>query len=709
MARKTHLLAFLLVVLVHVALAEIRRVPQQYGTIQAAIHAAVNGDTVLVEPGTYYENIRFSGKGILIASRFILDGDETFIRNTIINGGSPQHPDTASCVLFIDGEDSTAVLAGFTLTGGRGIRWLDEHGAGTYWEGGGVLSALSSPTIRNNYIVDNEAINNARAASAGGGGIRSGDGAPRILNNVILSNRAMYGGGIVLNYCAGAVVRNNIIAENSVYQAANSPTYGGGGIWINNIPSGPRVANLIENNTLIGNSASGNPSTQVSARGGALIVWNNANVVARNNILWANMQTLGGPVFATGATFALTYSAVEGGYSGNGNINLYPAFADSGYYLTVNSPCVDAGDPGSTFDDPNVAGTAEWPSLGTARNDIGAYGGPGRSVAPPRFSRASLALAATTYDFGNILPGNAAQMKIPVVNLGASTLVIDRTQISVNTDNALTIVSVSPHSLKPAASDTIILRWAPVQNGLLQDTLLIFSNDTATASPVKIVLLGNANPTPRVNMNTTLLNLGDIDVNTLRVDTTLYLYNSGTGADSVYITLDYRGITPSATLAISSTAASIGAGDTLAIRFSIFPPAFLPPFASLYVPRVIIQTRFTPGAPRFEKNIRFRLVGAVHVEDGHNQNSPTSFALAQNYPNPFNPKTQIRFTLAQPAWVSLRVFDVLGNEVAVLKDGRMPAGIHEVSFEANALSGGVYFYTLRAGSFAATRRMILLK
>ncbi|MGH7491195.1 MAG: hypothetical protein ACREOO_02245 [bacterium] len=166
---------------------------------------------------------------------------------------------------------------------------------------------------------------------------------------------------------------------------------------------------------MIGNSSAGNPSTLVAAQGGAMIVWNNANVVARNNILWANTQTMGGPVFATGATFALTYSDVEGGYSGNGNINLYPVFADSGYYLTANSACVDAGEPALDYNDPNITGTAQWPSLGTARNDIGAYGGPGRRAAV-RFSRASIWPAATAYDFGNVLPGSVAQVEIPVFN-----------------------------------------------------------------------------------------------------------------------------------------------------------------------------------------------------------------------------------------------------------------------------------------------------
>lgn len=85
------------------------------------------------------------------------------------------------------------------------------------------------------------------------------------------------------------------------------------------------------------------------------------------------------------------------------------------------------------------------------------------------------------------------------------------------------------------------------------------------------------------------------------------------------------------------------------------------------------------------------------------------FALAQNYPNPFNPETNISYTLANSANVSLKVFSVTGAEVAILVNGNMEAGSHTVSFNAASLPSGVYFYRLDAGSFTATRKMLLLK
>lgn len=97
------------------------------------------------------------------------------------------------------------------------------------------------------------------------------------------------------------------------------------------------------------------------------------------------------------------------------------------------------------------------------------------------------------------------------------------------------------------------------------------------------------------------------------------------------------------------------------------------------------------------------------VTAGINSVTPTEFALKQNYPNPFNPTTRIEFTLGEASDVSLRIFDVMGREVASLVNGSMSAGAHSVEFDAANLSAGVYFYELKAGTFASVRKMMLLK
>ena len=96
--------------------------------------------------------------------------------------------------------------------------------------------------------------------------------------------------------------------------------------------------------------------------------------------------------------------------------------------------------------------------------------------------------------------------------------------------------------------------------------------------------------------------------------------------------------------------------------------------------------------------------------------SPTQFKLEQNYPNPFNPSTIISFTIpnvtlsgVEESRVQLKVYNILGNEVATLVDEYKAAGMHNVQFTMDNLASGIYFYTLQAGAFVESKKMIYLK
>ena len=101
----------------------------------------------------------------------------------------------------------------------------------------------------------------------------------------------------------------------------------------------------------------------------------------------------------------------------------------------------------------------------------------------------------------------------------------------------------------------------------------------------------------------------------------------------------------------------------------------------------------------------FRYITAITEETSF----PLEYNLAQNYPNPFNPTTNIRFRIAEFGFVSLKVYDVLGSEVATLVNDEKPAGSYEVEFSATGLPSGIYFYKLQTESFIETKKMILLK
>ena len=99
----------------------------------------------------------------------------------------------------------------------------------------------------------------------------------------------------------------------------------------------------------------------------------------------------------------------------------------------------------------------------------------------------------------------------------------------------------------------------------------------------------------------------------------------------------------------------------------------------------------------------------ISVEDNGTDIVPSGFSLAQNYPNPFNPVTSIKYVVGSLQFVTMKVYDLLGREVATLVNEEKPAGEYEVDFNSANLTSGIYFYQLKAGEFIKIRKMVLMK
>lgn len=233
-------------------------VPADQPTIQDAINVANTGDTVLVAPGTYSENINFMGKAITVKSS---GGTKV----TIIDGGK-----VAPVVTFASGETSKSVLNGFTL----------QNGSSTFnsqYDGGGVYISGASPIVSNNVIQNNVACN-------GGGGIAVEFSSARIQNNLIKNNSqsgcsgGIGGGGIAVGGAGSAVIIGNRIQNNSWLSS-------GGGITL--FAAGTPT---IENNIISGNSSSG-------TQGGGMWIVNDSDALIVQNLFFGNTASQGGAIY----------------------------------------------------------------------------------------------------------------------------------------------------------------------------------------------------------------------------------------------------------------------------------------------------------------------------------------------------------------------------------------------------------------------------
>ena len=267
------------------ARGQILNVPADYPTIQEGIDAAGSWfDTVLVAPGTYYENISFIGKRITVASNFIMSRDTMDIINTVIDGSQSTNPDMGSVVSFVTYEDTTSIICGFTITGGTGtyVPSVDVT------SGGGIAIGYSGAKIINNYIE----FNSANGNNADGGGISCGPpGDPNLVvirNNKIRNNEAIgqessYGGGIK---SGGAIISNNIITGNIAQVTGSGSIYkcSGGGIVVSGSDNPEPFYIEITNNLVSGNQSLSESTDEWNGYGGGISLYNVFGLIRNNTI-----------------------------------------------------------------------------------------------------------------------------------------------------------------------------------------------------------------------------------------------------------------------------------------------------------------------------------------------------------------------------------------------------------------------------------------
>jgi hypothetical protein len=403
--------------------ATVINIPDDYPTIQQGIDASTDGDTVLVQPGIYVENINFNGHNIVLGSLFLTTRDTSYISQTAIDGDSAYTFDPL--VSFVSGEDSTAVITGFSIQNnfGRdypGGIYCDSSSPSISWNiirdnnmvgasGAGIhCSDYSSPIISNNRILEN-----VSTVDANGGGIYcENHSCPAITVNIIEGNYGDVGGGIWCSGNSNAVIANNRIAANrtatfgaAIFSTDSEPVIRQNSILFNrSYHSGGAIAcvvndrSIISNNVIAENIASDGPGAEYCKGGGLYCI--SSDPYLANNIFYNNSaDSIGGAIYSSESNPLITntiiwgnspdqvvgspdifFGNIEGGWPGEGNIDVDPLFRDpenGDFHLMsttcgdpYDSPCIDAGHPDildSLLD-------CSW-GLGGPRSDMGAYGG----------------------------------------------------------------------------------------------------------------------------------------------------------------------------------------------------------------------------------------------------------------------------------------------------------------------------------------------
>jgi hypothetical protein len=645
-------------------LGVVRRVPQQYPTIQAGVTASADGDTVLVSEGTYFETVDFLGKSVVVASLYLLDRDTVHIVRTVVDGS--RAADSGSVVRFVTGEDTNSVLCGFTVRGGRGTFIPDlgeDHGGGVFlWAssgrlvrniitgntaegplafGGGVSTTGPTNTGQTLIMEDNIITRNTVNATSGvgfGGGVAILRSQFRLTGNLFERDSArgtVQAGGSAaivflgsgnLGVIQGNIIRHNVVLGDSSAYATLCVAQYQGEVVID--------GNVIEHNAVI--------STYLQAYGSALYLddpapsWEKVvsrNVIRRNRTASTQLGTLGGAVILWGPRAVFAENLVRDNTSQAGTYAYGGGVLALDAHVTIASNLIQ----NNTLQAGNTAYGGgiyciRW--AGAIENNIitGNRGGNGGG-----FGHAGTAPSGLTQAIiNNTFSGNVADLGGGLWGGSTTTSVILNT---IFWDDSSTDGEIS-------SGGTVEVHYSNIEGG--------WSGGT-----------------------------GNINANPLFADT---LYRLGNASPS------------------------IGAGgDSIQVAGTWYRAP---------VRDVSATPRPMPANSRPDMGARENSRGTPTAVGDANTGLPGAFGLAQNYPNPFNPSTTIRFDI--PAGAAgravLRVYDVLGRELATLLDEEAKPGAHDVTWDAAGVASGVYFYRLHvsadgsgAGGFVATRKMILMQ
>ena len=718
------LAAMLSLVFVCYIFAETINIPADYGTIQAGIDAATNGDTVLVQPGTYVENINYNGNNITVGSLFLTTLDTSYISQTVIDGDSLD-----SVVKFANSEDSTAILTGFTITNGNaysggGIRCFDSSPSlenliiisnSATSHGGGVYCAYSSPSLINVTISYNSTITGVNTT---GGGIYCIYSNPSLENTIINGNSSSYGGGIFCWGNSSLSLTNVMIFDNKAIEGWGL----GGGIACKD-----SSFIYLRNVTIFGNSALG---------GGGILMDDNSSVNFDNDNrcnIYLNYAGFGSDIYSNQMINVIvdTFTVINPTSFHASPIENFTFDILNGIQMQVNSdlyvsPDGDDSNDGLSWDDP-------LKTIAFAMSIIQAD-----SLNPHTIHLSS-----------GIYNKNTNGEKFPVSCISYVALKgsgENETIFDANNENTVLFFS---------RSYSAVVEGITITNGYSYSRGGGIYCYSSNPSLKKVMIIGNAtihygggsycpNSSPSLEYVTITGNSANysggsycgwnslpIIVNSIISDNTgsygIYVYSGGNP------TIKYSDFWNNEGGNFYGVNASIGVnvttnanGDSCDAFYNIqLDPLYVDPlngdyhlsWANFPIPDSTMSPCIDAGDPSspLDPDGTIADMGAYYFNQGVSVDDPQEISnyMLTNYPNPISSHTKnltVSFSIHKPGKVKIQLFNIKGQLVSTLINEDKNIGEYTINHPVNDLSSGIYFTKLSVdGVDREITKVILLR
>jgi subtilisin family serine protease len=685
------------------------------------------GQSLIIEPGV---QMRFNGP-----YQLRVYGNLTARGNAEEPIIFTRHQPTANSrwggIRFISAEDTSKLVY-------CNIEHGFSAGAADIGNGGAIHCESSHLLIRNSFISNN--------AAKLGAGIYASNSAIFINKTIILDNESTTSGSGLYLANTQAVVTNSLIVGNT------SIGNGGGIYYSSNATFRSRFANCV----LYGNEANLGDGIYISS----------GKMNFTNVILWDNNSD---DIYINNANDAIqniTWSNIESGWSGIGNISQDPLFVNPNnhdYHLQNESPCINTGNPNTLYNDTD----------GT-QNDMGNYGG------------GELLAYFTAYDFGTVDVNTSQTFRLGLINQRDTAFVVDSVyfknglHFSVRNISPLTIpalgktileVTCSP-ALSSAFTDSLVLISSHFYGGI--QAFIKFSGEGTGQFPGLTIQSPNGGETWQAGGQQTIRWESTGPVGNVSLD---YSINSGTdwvsitsstNNDGEYVWFAPQKVSASCLIRIaeSTDGDPWDSSDGAFALNDVTPPLKVSNMATAVEDTAIQVTwsqtednigvenyllymgatnDFQPSVPlvtltdtfyvhsdiQFDQTYYYcvtavdssgnesafsDIVGAevTDIEDDQLLAAPRTFSLKQNYPNPFNPSTTIQYQLPKATHIRLSVYNLMGQKIITLVDALQPAGIYHATWDGTDSKGrimasGIYLYRIETDEWQKVKRMVLLK